>query len=231
MGVNEVMYEEHYERRGFPFRKFIVGLFIVVLLVLGGVWIYTNYFDNESKSSGQCTKLSDVKDKKTRENIEIIKNVALEYFTKDKVEEKNKNLVVYIDQLIEENRMETLFNDSGIGYHEKSYIELVKEKSGYSLFIHLRVIDDIECIKIKLEVSDTCGTYLCVKTVKEDTTQNEEKQQENNTVVEEIPTVPDNNTNNDTTTPPVNEEVVNVPSTSTSDKYDNIIQYEVPYKY
>lgn len=161
------MYTEEYERRGFPIKKLLLKLIILIILALLLAWVLPKF--NTPVIAMHIDESSTLKSPLDSEvfstNVERIKKVVISYYTKTKLDQEVQDTAtITLKDLMDKKLIGTLADENKKPYDtEKSYIKLTKVGEGYLLKINLKSKQKEDYVLVHLDSYDYCSTEICEK--------------------------------------------------------------------
>lgn len=168
------MYEE--ERSGFAFKDIILRLLFIVLLIFIVIWLFPtkNYVKNLIDQ-----KLGTSNNQVFNTNIETMKDAALAYYNGSRLpEEEGKTKKLTLGEMLNKNLLVEFTDSKGKKCdNKKSYVEVTKNKTDYSLKVNLACTDKTAYINSYIGSYEYCTSDVCEK---KKLTENKEEQTSNN---------------------------------------------------
>ena len=174
------MQKEEYEDRGFPFRDFLLKLILVAVIVFLIIWFVPRFISmNKNKCNGNNCLTSSEQSKVLSKNLDKMKKAGINYFSEDKVPEKDgDSSKITLEDMKKKNVISNFSTKNGIKYNDKSsYVEVVKENNGYVMNIYLKSNKGSKSDTVNLNNYSYCDVYLCEKD-----NSKEDKKEDTNTV-------------------------------------------------
>ncbi len=172
------MYTEEYEKRGFPFRNFILKLAIVAAFVLLLAWLLPkfisprmNSYTGSSKAcaggSATCdlSGLDALTSQIFADNLDRMKNAAISYYTDERLpKEVGESDTMTLSDMIGKKIIIALIDKNNKACDlEKSYVKITKLDDEYILKVNLKDSEKEDYILVHLGCYTYCDGYLCQK--------------------------------------------------------------------
>ena len=172
------MYTEEYERRGFPFRDFILKLILVIVFVLLLVWLLPKFIspsittNTTSKSGKACptgtcdtSGISALTSQIFAENLDRMKEAAISYYTDERLpQEVGQSDKMTLSDMIGKKIIIALIDKNNKACDvEKSYVKITKMDNEYLLKVNLKDSEREDYILVHLGCYTYCESYLCQK--------------------------------------------------------------------
>ena len=170
------MYTEEYERRGFPFRDFILKLILVIIFVLLLVWLLpkfikptVNYTTKDGKacptSTCDTTGISALTSQIFADNLERMKDAAISYYTDERLpKEVGESDTMTLSDMIGKKIIIALIDKNNKACDlEKSYVKITKLDEEYILKVNLKDSEKEDYILVHLGCYTYCEGTLCQK--------------------------------------------------------------------
>lgn len=151
------MYEER--KPIFSMKKIIVTILIIVLLLFILMWFFPTkgYLTNNEKQTSVVKVFS--------ENILLMKETALSYYTDERLPEKTDEKVkMTLSEMIDNHLITELVDSNNqICNLEKSYVEVTKKETEYLMKIKLSCADKSDYINTHMGSYTYCVSDICEK--------------------------------------------------------------------
>lgn len=174
------MYTEEYERRGFPFRDFLLKLILVIIFVFLLVWLLpkfirptiNNYTSNntkastsESSGSYNLSGLDALTSQIFAQNIDRMKEAAISYYTDERLPQNvGDSETMTLSDMIGKKIIVALIDKNNKACDvEKSYVKITKVDEEYILKINLKDSEKEDYILVHLGCYTYCDSYICQK--------------------------------------------------------------------
>lgn len=147
------MYTEYEERRGFPFRDFLIKLAIVIIFVLLLFWLLP------------IPNMKGINNTIFNNNIATMKDGALGYFTTERLPKNVGDKVTLTLREMLDLKLLTPFTDKNGDTCDvnKSYVTLEKMETEYVMTVHLKCKGQEDEIKVHLGCYSYCTGAICEK--------------------------------------------------------------------
>ncbi len=163
------MYEEN--RSGFPVKKVILAILVLVVIFFILMWLFPTkgYLNNNSESASVTKTFS--------ENIELIKDAAMGYYTDERLPQNTGDTEkMTLNDMIDKHLItEPVDSNNERCDLEKSYVEVTKEETEYLMKINLSCNDKTDYIRAHMGSYTYCVGDICEK---KNLTNDEEKSEE-----------------------------------------------------
>ncbi len=154
------MYEEG--RSGFAFKNIILKLLFIVLLIFIVIWLFPtkNYVKNLIEQ-----KLGTSADQIFNTNVQTMKEAALTYFNGSRLpEEEGKSEKLTLEEMLDKKLLVGFTDSNGKSCdNKKSYVEVTKNKTDYSLKVNLACTDKTDYINSYIGSYAYCTSDVCEK--------------------------------------------------------------------
>ncbi len=161
----------------FSVKKVILAILIMVLVFFILMWLFPTkgYLTNNEKSANIAKTFSD--------NITLMKNAALSYYTDERLPEKtgDKEKMTLSDMIDNHLITELVDSNNKICNLKKSYVEITKEETEYLMKINLSCDDKTDYINTHMGTYTYCTDTICEKKNKLATDDNQSTQTVENT--------------------------------------------------
>ncbi len=165
------MYTNDEQKSNIPIKTFIISLLIIVFFVLLLMWLLpiptsSNNSDNPSCKVGSTCEIQkdDLSNRIFDSNIQEIKNVAIYYFTKDKLPQNDGDVVdVSLQKMIDEKLLHRITDKNGNACDTNgSYASLTKKQEDrYQMKVNLKCDNQEEYILVNLGCYSYCPSTIC----------------------------------------------------------------------
>lgn len=150
------MYSEDYEekeKKGFPFKDFLLKLILIVIFVLLLMWLIP--WPNNSVLT----------DRIFNDNIQEMKNASLLYFTKDRLPVNvGDKKTITLQEMLDLKLLLPFTDKNGKACDvEKSYVTIEKLEDEYLLKVNLKCGDEEDYILVHVGCYAYCTTDVCEK--------------------------------------------------------------------
>jgi len=152
------MYTEYEERKGFPFRDFLIKLVLIVVFVLLLLWLLP------------IPNMKGVNNTVFNANVQTMKDAAINYFTTERLPEKVGDKVTLTLKEMLDLKLLLPFTDKNGDTCDvsKSYVTLEKMDTEYIMTVHLKCKGQEDEIKVHLGCYSYCTSAICEKEEKEE---------------------------------------------------------------
>ncbi len=172
------MYTEEYERRGFPFRDFLLKLILIIIFVFLLVWLLPKFISPNTvvKNNGNCSGAtngevcdnSGIKALTSQifsDNLEKMKEAAINYYTDERLpQEVGQSDTMTLSDMIGKHLITPLIdkNNKAVDVN-KSYVKITKMDDEYILKVNIKDSEKEDYILVHLGCYNYCDSYLCEK--------------------------------------------------------------------
>ena len=172
------MYTEEYERRGFPFRDFLLKLILIIIFVFLLVWLLPKFISpstvvtKDSNCSGTTngevcdnTGIKALTSQIFSDNLEKMKEAAINYYTDERLpQEVGASDTMTLSDMIGKHLITPLIdkNNKAVDVN-KSYVKITKMDDEYILKINIKDSEKEDYILVHLGCYNYCDSYLCEK--------------------------------------------------------------------
>lgn len=143
----------------FSVRKVILAILVMVLVFFILMWLFPTkgYLTNNEKSANVAKTFSD--------NITLMKNSALSYYTDERLPENtgDKEKMTLSDMIDKHLITELVDSNNKICNLKKSYVEITKEETEYLMKINLSCEDKSDYINTHMGSYTYCTDAICEK--------------------------------------------------------------------
>ena len=145
------MYTDEEERKGLPIKTFIISLILIIILVLLLVWLLP------------MPNMKPLNDRIFNANIQEMKNVAIPYFTTDKLPQKvGDKTTLTLQEMIDLKLLLPFTDKDGNSCDTKgSYVTLTKKEDSYEMKINLKCNEEEDYILVTLGCYSYCTSAIC----------------------------------------------------------------------
>lgn len=147
------MYTEYEERKGFPFRDFLIKLALIVIFVLLLLWLLP------------IPNMKGVNNTIFNANVETMKDAAINYFTTERLPKNVGDKVTLTLREMLELKLLLPFTDKNGDACDvnKSYVTLEKLDTEYLMTVHLKCKGQEDEIEVHLGCYSYCTGAICEK--------------------------------------------------------------------
>lgn len=166
------MYNEEYEKRGFPFRDFLLKLILIIIFVFLLVWLLPKFITpaiNKNLENNNSTinkeEINALASQIFYDNIERMKDAAISYYTNERLpKEVGDSDIMTLSDMIGKKIITPLIdkNNNAVDV-EKSYVKITKTDDEYILKVNLKDSETEDYILVHLGCYDYCEGYICEK--------------------------------------------------------------------
>ena len=172
------MYTEEYERRGFPFRDFLLKLILIIIFVFLLVWLLPKFISpntvvtKDSNCSGATngevcdnTGIKALTSQIFSDNLEKMKEAAINYYTDERLpKEVGESDTMTLSDMIGKHLIAPLIDKNNKAVNvEKSYVKITKMDNEYILKVNIKDSEKEDYILVHLGCYNYCDSYLCEK--------------------------------------------------------------------
>jgi len=147
------MYTEYEERKGFPFRNFLIKLVLIILFVLLLLWLLP------------IPNMKGVNNTIFNANVETMKDAGINYFTTERLPKNVGDKVTLTLKEMLDLKLLLPFTDKNGDTCDvnKSYVTLEKMDTEYQMTVHLKCKGQEDEIKVHLGCYSYCTGTICEK--------------------------------------------------------------------
>lgn len=147
------MYTEYEERKGFPFRDFLIKLVLIILFVLLLLWLLP------------IPNMKGVNNTIFNANVETMKDAAINYFTTERLPKNVGDKVTLTLKEMLDLKLLLPFTDKNGDTCDinKSYVTLEKMDTEYLMTVHLKCKGQEDEIEVHLGCYSYCTGAICEK--------------------------------------------------------------------
>ena len=172
------MYTEEYDKRGFPFRDFLLKLILVIVFVILLAWLLpkfiaptinktTNGSNTKSCPTANCntTGINALTSQIFADNLDRMKNAAINYYTDERLpKEVGQSDKMTLSDMIGKKLIIALIDKNNKACDvEKSYVKITKADDEYILKVNLKDSEREDYILVHLGCYTYCDSYICQK--------------------------------------------------------------------
>ncbi len=172
------MYTEEYERRGFPFRDFLLKLILIIIFVFLLVWLLPKFISPSTvvtkdgncggTTNGEVCDNSGIKALTSQifsDNLEKMKEAAINYYTDERLpKEVGESDTMTLSDMIGKHLITPLIDKNNKAVNvEKSYVKITKMDDEYILKVNIKDSEKEDYILVHLGCYNYCDSYLCEK--------------------------------------------------------------------
>lgn len=166
------MYNEEYERRGFPFKDFLLKLILIIIFVFLLVWLLPKFIApaiNKDLEKNNITinneEINALASQIFYDNIERMKDAAISYYTNERLPKQvGESDTMTLSDMIGKKIITPLVdrNNNTVDV-EGSYVKITKTDDEYILKVNLKDSETEDYILVHLGCYDYCKDYVCEK--------------------------------------------------------------------
>ncbi len=169
------MYTEDYNKRGFPFRNFILKLILIIVFVFLLCWLLPKFMvpaitksmngKGCSASTCECTGVKALTSQIFAENLEKMKDAAISYYTDERLpQEIGQSKKMTLSDMIGLKIIVPLIDKNNKAVDvEKSYVKITKTADEYILKVNIKDSEKEDYILVHIGCYNYCEGYLCQK--------------------------------------------------------------------
>ncbi len=173
------MYTEDYDKRGFPFRDFLLKLILVIVFVILLAWLLPKFIapainktNNGNNNAKQCTTtkcnttgVDALTSQIFQDNLDRMKNAAISYYTDERLpKEVGQSDKMTLSDMIGKKLIIALIDKNNKACDvEKSYVKITKADDEYILKVNLKDSEREDYILVHLGCYTYCDSYICQK--------------------------------------------------------------------
>lgn len=154
--------DDETERRGFPFRDFLLKLILIVIFVLLLVWLLPKFMAPASTPTVDLTPLTS---QIFADNLKRMQDAATSYYTNERLpQEVGESDTMTLRDMIAKKLLMPLVDKNGEACDvDESYVKITKLDDEYLLKVNLKCSDQEDYILVHLGCYDYCDSFLCAK--------------------------------------------------------------------
>ena len=171
------MYTEEYEKRGFPFRNFLLKLILIIVFVFLLCWLLPKFMvpaitKSLNENGKNCTTAtcenSGIKALTSQifaDNLEKMKNAAISYYTNERLPKNvGESDKMTLSDMIGKKIITPLIDKNNKAVDvEKSYVKITKVDDEYILKVNIKDSEKEDYILVHLGCYNYCGSGVCQK--------------------------------------------------------------------
>ena len=177
------MYEDEYEKKGYPIRNFVLKVILVILVVGLLVWLVPKYnqknVQTKQCSTGVCdtSGIEAVTSQIFSDNLDKMKQAAISYYTDERLpKEVGESDTMTLSDMIGKKLIVALIDKNNKACDvEASYVKITKLDDEYLLKVNLKDSEKEDYILVHLGCYTYCDSYICEKQSTSTTTYNSSK--------------------------------------------------------
>lgn len=155
------MNESYDDNRQNLLKNFILKLILIILFVLLLVWL----IPKSSNKAYPDMDISAIKEQVFSENIEMMKDAATNYFTKERLPKNiGDSVTLTLQEMYDNNLLTELKDKNGksCAIHD-SYVRLTKEDNEYLMKVNLKCEEEEDYILVHMGCYNYCTSSICEK--------------------------------------------------------------------
>lgn len=161
------MYSEQYEKRGLPFKDFLLKLILVIIFAFLVAWLLPKFIQPAviTNAKEASVDLSPLTSQIFADNLDRMKEAAISYYTDERLpKEVGESETMTLSDMIGKKLIVALVDKNNKACDvEKSYVKITKMEDEYLLKINLKDSEKEDYILVHLGCYTYCDTYLCEK--------------------------------------------------------------------
>ena len=174
------MYTEEYDKRGFPFRDFLLKLILVIVFVILLAWLLPKFIApainknisgnntkecQTTKCNNNSTGVNALTSQIFSDNLDRMKNAAINYYTDERLpKEVGQSDKMTLSDMIGKKLIIALIDKNNKACDvEKSYVKITKMDDEYLLKVNLKDSEREDYILVHLGCYIYCNSYICQK--------------------------------------------------------------------
>lgn len=161
------MYSEEYERRGFPFKDFLLKLILVIIFAFLLAWLLPKFIEPNviTNNNNSEVDLSPLTSQIFADNLERMKEAAISYYTDERLpKDIGESHTMTLSDMIGEKIIIALIDKNNKACDvEKSYVKITKLDEEYLLKVNLKDSEKEDYILVHLGCYTYCESDVCEK--------------------------------------------------------------------
>ena len=168
------MYTEDYEKRGFPFRNFILKLILIIVFVFLLCWLLPKFMVpsiTKSLNDNGCSGAVETKGIKAltsqifSNNLEKMKDAAISYYTSERLPQNvGDSKKMTLSDMIGLKIITPLIDKNNKAVDvEKSYVKITKADQEYILKVNIKDSEKEDYILVHIGCYSYCNSDVCQK--------------------------------------------------------------------
>ena len=171
------MYTEDYEKRGFPFRNFLLKLILIIVFVFLLVWLLPKFMvpaitksinENGCNCSAKTCENNGLKALTSQifaDNLERMKDAAISYYTSERLPQNiGESKKMTLSDMIGLKIIVPLIDKNNKAVDvEKSYVKITKVDDEYILKVNIKDSEKEDYILVHIGCYNYCESYVCQK--------------------------------------------------------------------
>ena len=154
------MYSEDYERKGFPFKDFLLKLILVIIFAFLLAWLLPKFMEPNviTNSNESNIDISPLTSQIFADNLEKMKEAAITYYTDERLpQEVGDSDTMTLSDMIGKKLLVPLIDKNNEPCDvEKSYVKITKLDEEYLLKVNLKDSEQEDYILVHLVVEQWC---------------------------------------------------------------------------
>lgn len=202
------MYEEEYEKKGFPIRNFVLKIILVAIFIILIIWLLPKFNNQQTVQTKQCSEgvcdtsgIEALTSQVFSDNLEKMKEAAISYYTDERLpKEVGESDTMTLSDMIGKKLIVALIDKNNKACDvDGSYVKITKLDDEYLLKVNLKDSEKEDYILVHLGCYTYCNSYICEKQYTGTSTSTSKN---NSSVSSTIPIKSPDNNNQKTTTRP-----------------------------
>lgn len=161
------MYSEEYERRGFPFKNFLLKLILVIIFAFLLAWLLPKFIEPSviTNNNETTVDLSPLTSQIFADNLERMKDAAISYYTDERLpQEVGESDTMTLSDMIGKKLIVALIDKNNKACDvEESYVKITKLDEEYLLKVNLKDSEKEDYILVHLGCYTYCESDVCEK--------------------------------------------------------------------
>lgn len=161
------MYSEDYERKGFPFKDFLLKLILVIIFAFLLAWLLPKFMEPNviTNSNESNIDISPLTSQIFADNLEKMKEAAITYYTDERLpQEVGDSDTMTLSDMIGKKLLVPLIDKNNEPCDvEKSYVKITKLDEEYLLKVNLKDSEQEDYILVHLGCYTYCESDVCEK--------------------------------------------------------------------
>lgn len=165
------MYNEEYEKRGFPFRNFLLKLILIIIFVFLLVWLLPKFIapaitkNLNNNSTNNTSELSALTSQIFYDNMERMKDAAISYYTEERLPKSvgDSDTMTLSDMIGKKIILPLIDKNNKAVDVTGSYVKITKTDDEFILKVNLKDSEKEDYILVHLGCYNYCDEYLCEK--------------------------------------------------------------------
>lgn len=161
------MYSEDYEKKGFPFKDFLLKLILVIIFAFLLAWLLPKFIKSDviTNNNTETVDFSSLISQIFSDNLEKMKDAAISYYTDERLpQEVGDSDTMTLSDMIGKKLIVALIDKNNKACDvEKSYVKITKLDNEYLLKVNLKDSEKEDYILVHLGCYTYCDSYVCEK--------------------------------------------------------------------